>query len=458
MAGGGRGPAPASKPSVAWHPHRDVLAALSESGAVSVHALGGAMASGTTHHLHVDQCLGMPLCISWQPNEVRGSLAVGLSSGIALWRCSRSEGWWRQWAMYGDAFACPAVAWSPDGRCLATVGAFGVVRVWPHSGMIAEQDAPWTITLRRWLRSGTVGGLQWAPDGGHLAVLHAGSQPCVRLWSTRSWEVVQQVNLDCGSPRSQCTGGVAWCSNDVFLGVAGGLIFEFGENPGCTGGRRASFGINGFGGPYARVLPVPALAPAGGDSAAAASFEAQRQQAVLEVAVCPRTGQRVAALVEDASGVAHVLLFERAGLLGNTATGAFGGGGVWGRREICFKGLITASCTHGGNEPGARGAALPRPVALAFASGRTPTGAADARAPGANIGAAFDKCCWPGPGADGSGGASTTGASGAGITYEGSLLAVYWRFGGEDRAEVRTYPMHFLPHNLVESDASLLFD
>merc|ERR1712176_575882 len=125
-------------------------------------------------------------------------------------------------------------------------------------------------------------------------------------------------------------------------------------------------------------------------------------QAVAEVAVCPRTTQRVAVRLHGGS---HVLIFQRSGAE------------AWSRQDLSLRGLVGTSvsstdCADAGGLP-------PRPCALAFA------GNASRR---------------------------TQGTQGNDF-FEGSLLAVYWDFGARG-AEVRTYPMHFLPYKVMQNDMS----
>jgi len=371
---------------IAWHPHRDVLATLSARGAVAVHSMGDTFSGGATQYLRADDGLGVALCLAWQPNDLRGALAVGMSGGIALWRHAESEGWWCAWSMRGEPFACPAVAWSPDGRCLATAGAHGIVRVWPHNGLLAGQSAPWCVTLRRWC-SGPVASLQWRPDGALLAVAHTGAEPFVRLWSTRSWEVALNVVVGGGGVDDATTRGssLAWCGGETLFGAAAGRLFEIA----CPSGGGRGW-ATGFSEPSCRPLAIPRLVRGGGLDCC---DEGGVQQVVLEVAVCPRTAQRVAVRVKGAS---HILVFERLGSEG------------WARQELVLRGFVSA------------GGDTARPCSLAFAGNPARRCQLDA-------------------------------------FFEGSLLAVYWDFG-EDRTEVRTYPMHYLPYKLMQNDASVLFD
>lgn len=131
---------------------------------------------------------------------------------------------------------------------------------------------------------------------------------------------------------------------------------------------------------------------------------------VAEVAVCPRTAQRIALRLHDAS---HVLVFERLFT------------GEWAKQELVLRGLVSAKSRFGGSPP------LPR--ALSFAGG--PAAVAHRHGRGQQQ-------------------QQPQGLS-SGVV-EGSWLAVYWDFG--EYSEVRTYPMYYLPHRLMQCDMSVLFD
>jgi len=335
------------RPLIVWHPHGDTLATLSH-GAVSVHMLGDAFTGSSTQYLHGNQDV---VTLAWQPNNLQGALAVGGALGVSLWRRSSADGWSRAWALQGEAFACTAVAWSPDGRCVAST-ASEAVHVWFHS------NVKWCATLRRRF-SGTATNLSWSPDGALLAVSHEDSEgECsVRLWSTRTWEIVAHVGLrGLGAHVPPL-----WCSSTL-IGVSGHL-FELGSqdvfNKTCD---------------FSPVLQCGTIE---------------------EVAVCPRTWQRIAVRV---NGDPRVLIFER---------GCEGG---W-KQDVC--GSISAV----GNTEGGQ---LPQPLAIAFSQNYPQ------QLPRDNL-------------------------------FEGSLLAVLWEFAERGR-EVRTYPMHFLPQLLLQKDGNVLLD
>mmetsp|Transcript_55114 Transcript_55114/g.131334 ORF Transcript_55114/g.131334 Transcript_55114/m.131334 type:complete len:591 (-) Transcript_55114:72-1844(-) len=389
------------KPMIAWHPHRDVFATLAGPGTpVAVHSIGDAFTGSATEYLREHSNLGCPLTLAWQPFDLIGTLAVGMSKGVALWHRSREQGWRRTWAVRGAPFACSALCWAPDGRSLAAAGADGTVRVWPRGSLLCE-DRPWCITLKRML-SGPVTSIRWSPDGAVLAVCYKSGEYVARFWDTRTWEIASQISL--GPTTSTVQMGpciptpppsMVWCSSTGMLIIAQGNLFEVNGLVPSSGGM-----ANGIE-PTCWPLLVPHVRSTSSTAAA------QATQKALEVSVCPRTWQRIAVRVE---GVNHILIFERVGAEG------------WLRQEVVYRGVITALARPDvlGSAAGAdAGQATARPLALEFAGNAKRRSSREA-------------------------------------AVEGSLLAVLWDFSDRGR-EIRTYPMYYLPAALVKQKPGMLF-
>ncbi|CAK9088087.1 unnamed protein product [Durusdinium trenchii] len=312
-------------PQLAWHPDAPQLASACR-GHVAVHRLGdGLMCEANTTHLHAEMRI---LSMAWQPCDLRNTLAVSSSNALALWRSSGAGGWLRVWALTGEAFGSSALSWAPDGRLLAAAGPCGAVHILgPHSELIGEEELPsHFVRLRRW-SGGAVLRVSWSPEATLLAALHAGQEPLVRLWKTQSWEVAVHVGL--GWVRAGLPGfSLAWLNGDTLLATGGGHLVEIGVgSPGVVNAGSAHLGqdsVLGLSGtePEVRAVPLAQDSP------------------VQEVAVCPRTAQRVAVRLD---GCREVLIYERAtcGLAG------------WSHRELMPCGRLAA--------PGAF------PQALAFA-------------------------------------------------------------------------------------------
>lgn len=255
-----------------------------------------------------------------------------------------------------------------------------------------------------------------------LAVLHqdAAAEPLVRLWDTRSWEVATHVSLGLPAPGRDIGGvhSLSWLGRDVLLATGAGRLVEISVGVGgsALGGLGPRLGAGQGGGlqawlaglePTVRELPLPAPEECLQELSWGSQFPGQvpsRSAIVLEVAVCPRSAQRVALRVQ---GCQQVLVFERprCGLAG------------WSRRELLPCGKICASGADGEDV---------RPLALSFARGVETSEQRSLRS------GELEGC------------------------FEGSLLAIYWSFSsqGANRGEVRTYPMHYLPTQVLQGNAA----
>ncbi len=138
-------------------------------------------------------------CLAWNANGTR--LAAGTSSGTVKVHETRKNGdisYERQ--VHSERVH--SVAWSPDGRFLATSSADRTIKLL----LVARaQDVELVSTLRG--HNGEVGSVSWNPDGTHLASI--GGTMMAKVWDARS--------LDCiGNSKNGAT-SIDWSPDDKRL-------------------------------------------------------------------------------------------------------------------------------------------------------------------------------------------------------------------------------------------------
>jgi WD40 repeat protein len=86
----------------------------------------------------------------------------------------------------GHTLWVSSVAWSPDGKLIASGSGDTTLRVW-------EAASGKTVTNQK-LERGGVERVAWSPDGKYLATGHNEPSDQVRIWDTASWKPIHLMN------------------------------------------------------------------------------------------------------------------------------------------------------------------------------------------------------------------------------------------------------------------------
>lgn len=147
---------------VTLSPREDLIAVGLADGGLLVHSFDKKL----SRDLRGDPSRKAPPVLAFAPD--RSILAVGTSETVCLWAPYS----WRWEVRFTAPAEVLALAYSPDGKYLAAVGAGGMVTLW------AARDGSQSGVLKG--HRGAVHAVAWAPDGRTLVT--GGSDGTVRLW------------------------------------------------------------------------------------------------------------------------------------------------------------------------------------------------------------------------------------------------------------------------------------
>jgi len=226
-----------------WHPHLLLLCSV-HHGVLGIHDVE-ALTS-----VNVQCSPDFITAARWQPNS-DDTLCVTSRRGVHLWRLEKKS--WIEEIWFFELPTVPrCVSWAPHGRTVATADQYAI-RLWDHTGYIAPAGVP---TLRRW-GNGAIIRLEFDKSSGSTIAAMTEKYTLV-LWSTSTFEVLHKFQFETEP-------SIAW--SPLGLMVASGSEIYL-----CNNGR-------------------------------ADSLHVAESWTIRALAVCPRTGERVALISDHTDSV-----------------------------------------------------------------------------------------------------------------------------------------------------------
>jgi len=185
--------------ALAWSPDGHFLAASDYGrGLVTFDVQTGEIISTQ------EDFLTSPYDIAWSPNGSRIVATGDLGYGFRRWRIDTDESV-RLYDPHVAAFATQ-LAWSPDGKRIASVHADGVLCFWTASTNHCDG-----YIKAHFLQALS---LAWSPDGNQLAT----GGGIIRIWDTSTGNLLRSFGLNDGSIYSQ----LEWLANGTLISLETG--------------------------------------------------------------------------------------------------------------------------------------------------------------------------------------------------------------------------------------------
>ncbi|KAI9494630.1 WD40-repeat-containing domain protein [Zychaea mexicana] len=267
--------------SMAWHPHRNIIAFADEHDAIYVYEREG-QHQGWKREVLKHPFMRDITCIEWK-KRARGTLAVGCRKGICLWNLgseSEQDSASMNYLFHPEHENISSIAWDPSPASHLLAAASGTM------GTIVVYDTMFlsTMPLKRKGKGNLL--LRWSPNGRWLYV--ATKSGTSRMWDTLDWTYKELNN-----PPGLWVQSACWApdSRSLLLSMHGKsdvhLIYWAGSSNASEICHEKVYSA------------LPSIDSVAGDGKCFTVGDS-----IKELVLCPDTGRRLAVIFTNSSAVA----------------------------------------------------------------------------------------------------------------------------------------------------------